>query len=134
MQGGLIGPVNETFTIAVSGGTPGADANTYLLFSSPVAFGAFVMRSLGVNRITFGVKNSQAGTLNASRSIDGGVTWTVYDTRAVAAAGANTISGPFDYLVDTFKDWKLEWVNGGVAQGTWLPEMTGIAGNRASGI
>lgn len=134
MRGGLIGPVQESFTIAVGGGTPGADANTYVLFDSPTAFGAKVMRSLGVSRIIFGVKNSQAGTLNASRSIDGGVTWTVYDTRAVAIAAANTISGPFDYLVDTYKDWKLEWVNGGVAQGTWLPEMTGICGDRASGI
>lgn len=132
----------ERVNVGVSGGTPGADANTYKLFDSIVCFGtgtAGDARNAGlaahdINRIEFSVKNSQAGTLNASYSQDKGTTWTVYDTRAVAAAAANTISGPFDYLVDFAPDWKLEWVNGGSAQGTWLPAISLIRGFHGAAI
>lgn len=123
----------ESFTIAVTGGTPGADSNTYKLFDSTVSFAAGQMRTLNLSRITFDVKNSQAGTLNAYRSVDKGTNWDQFDTRAVAIAAAGTISGPFDYLVDTYSDLKLEWVNGGVAQATWRPEIMGIVNDRAAG-
>lgn len=132
----------ENIQFAVSGGTPGADANTYTLFDSTVCFGApnqsnsksTTLAAHDISRIEFSVKNSQAGTLNAQFSQDKGTTWTTYDTRAVAIAGANTISGPFDYLVDPFPDWRLQWVNGGVAQGTWLPALVGIRSFHGAGV
>lgn len=125
--------MSESFTVAVTGGTPGADANTYKLFDSTVSFGTRMMRTLGIGRVTFDVKNSQAGTLNAYRSTDAGANWDQFDSRAVPIAAAGTISGPFDYLADTYNDLKLEWVNGGVAQATWRPEIMAIAGERPSG-
>lgn len=123
----------ENMNIGVSGGTPGADANTYVLFSSVVAFGARVMPTLGISRIQFTVKNSQAGTLKAFLSNDGENAWQEYDAQAVAIAGAGVVSGPFDYLVDSFKDFRLDWINGGLAQATWQPMIIAICGDRAVG-
>jgi hypothetical protein len=114
--------------------TPGADANTYNLFDSTTDIGAGLMRVRGLSRLTFGVENSQAGTLKAYRSTDRGTSWDqVGGDIAVAAAPATDISGPYDYLVDTYKDFKLDWVNGGAAQATWRPEITLIFHDRASG-
>lgn len=126
-------PATESISLDVGGGTPGADTNTYVLFDSTTFIGAGVMRPRGISRITFTVKNSQAGTLNASTSNNGGTTWDQYNSQAVLASGAGVVAGPFDYLVDTFKDWKLEWVNGGAAQATWRPQMTMVKSDRASG-
>ena len=124
----------ETIDVGVTGGTPGGDSNVYKLFDSTVTFNApFLSKSTtlkahDITRIIFSVKNSQAGTLTASFSRDSGTTWTAYDVQSVAIAAANTISGPFDYLVDPYPDWKLEWTNGGVAQATWIPTITMIRG------
>lgn len=114
----------HSFAIKVDTTAP-TDANTVTLFDSTTAFGVKQIRHLPVKRISFAVYHDQAGTLVAQRSINGGTTWTTYDSRAVAAPAANNISGPFDYLIDTFEDWRLRWTNGGVTQGTWLPELHG---------
>lgn len=113
---------------------PGADANTYPLFNSVTLFGKRLLRNRNISRINFGVENSEAGTLKAYMSTDGGTTWTQFGGDiAVAAAAATDVSGPYDFLADTYWDVKLDWVNGGVAQGTWLPFLTLIEGDRASG-
>lgn len=122
----------ENINVAVSGGTPGGDSNTYTLFDSTVCFGApahsfsksTTLTAHDISRIQFSVKNSQAGTLNAQFSQDKGTTWTTYSSQAVGIPGANTRSGPFDFAVDSDTDWRLQWVNGGVAQATWLPVIT----------
>lgn len=115
-----------SFPIKVSTTAP-VDAETTTLFDTTTAFGLGSFRHLQsvLKRISFGTHNSHSGTLNASRSIDGGTNWRVYSTQAIAASAANTISGPYDFLVDTYLDWKLEWVNGGTTQTTWRPEMQG---------
>lgn len=113
---------------------PGADANTYPIFNSVTLFGAGVLRARKASRLNFGVENSEAGTLKAYMSQNGGVTWVQFGGDiAVAAAAATDISGPYDYLVDTYRDVKLDWVNGGVAQGTWIPVVTLVTMDRASG-
>src|SRR6478752_1521654 len=126
----------ERVNVAVTGGTPGGDSNDYKLFDSTVTFGTGVagdprnatLAAHDINRIEFSVKNSQAGTLVASYSTDKGTTWTVFDSRSVTAPAANKISGPFDYLVETFPDFKLVWTNGGVAQAPWIPALSLIRG------
>lgn len=112
------------FTISMDTTAP-TGAGTTTIFSSVSAFGAKMIRHLKVKRISFAVENDQAGTLEASRSTDGGTTWDVFDSRAVAAAGANVISGPYDYLIDTYEDFRLRWTNGGSNQTTWRPELHG---------
>jgi hypothetical protein len=115
-----------TIEIAVGGGTPGADSNDYILFESPGAlFGKRMLPMTGIKRVTFEVFHNQAGTLKAYKSIDGGVTYDLYDTQGVAIPGAGTISGPFDYDIAPFSDWKLVWTNGGSAQTTWRPSLKG---------
>lgn len=119
---------------AVTGGTPGADSNDYLLFSSVVAFGAKHLRDRNISRIIFGVQNDQAGTLKAYWSNDGGTNWNLYSSTAVVIPAAGASSGPYGYLVDPYDDWKLVWTNGGSAQTTWRPTLSSIKGERASGI
>lgn len=114
----------QSFVIKVSTTAPTL-ATTTTLLDTTSAFGVGVFRHTGIKRISFGVVNDQAGTLIAQKSIDGGTTWDTYDSRVVGIPAANTMSGPFDYLVDTFLDWRLRWTNGGVTQTTWRPEMHG---------
>lgn len=118
--------MGENVQFAVSGGTPGANSSDYVMFDSTVAFYSSTLHAHDISRIEFSLKNSHLGTLTAYMSQDKGTTWTAYDVKAVAAAAANTINGPYDYLVDPFADWKLVWTNGGSAQTTWIPALTGI--------
>lgn len=114
--------------------TPGADSNTYNMFNSVMLFGARGLRLRGIARLNFTVENSHSGTLKAYMSKDSGTTWIQFGTdTAVAAAAATDVSGPYDYLVDTYWDVKLDWVNGGSAQTTWVPLVTLVKGDRASG-
>lgn len=116
---------------------PGADSNTYPLFNSVTAFGGGLLRvrAGGANRLQFGVENSEAGTLKGYMSPDKGTNWyQVEGDVAVAAAAATDISGPYDWLIDTYPDFKLDWVNGGAAQTTWKPILSLVAGDRASGV
>lgn len=119
--------MNETMEIGVKGGTP-TDGNTIELFNSFTAFGGTPLSAVGesgLKRISFGVENDQAGTLESYMSQDGS-TWIQFgDDIAVVAAAATDISGPYDFLVDTYRYVRLLWVNGGVTQGTWVPVMHG---------
>lgn len=134
--------MGESLKVKVVSATPGADANTYNIFSSIVTFGTGTagdtrnqgLRAHCISRVNFGVENSGAGTLKAYRSVDGGTNWDqIGGDIAVAAAPATDINGPYDYLVDTYDDFKIDWVNGGAAQDPWRPEVTLIRGDRASG-
>lgn len=115
-------PGHETVRVAVSGGTPGADSNDYTLFDSTVCFTGG-LESHDVSRIIFSVNNAAAGTRKAYFSQDRGTTWNLYDSAAVAASSAGSMAGPFDYLVDPYRDWRLIWTNGGSAQTTWIPSI-----------
>jgi hypothetical protein len=114
--------------VTYTGATPGADANTYVLFSTAVAFpGANYLAETGFKRLQLGLSNSQAGTLNwyksQTRLTSTSLTpvWTQIGTLAVAAGA--TAENDVDFLVEEYADFKLEWVNGGVAQATWLVDM-----------
>lgn len=120
-------PGHETVRVAVSGGTPAGDSNTYTLFDSTVCFTGG-LASHDISRIVFSVNNSQAGTRKAYFSQDRGVTWNLYDSTAVVASSSGAMAGPFDYLVDPYRDFKLDWTNGGVAQATWIPSIVMIRG------
>lgn len=95
------------------------DSATTTLFDSTVAFGVDVMRHLPFARISIGFNNSHAFTLNAAESTDKGVTWRVFSATAVGVPAANTISGPYDFLVDIYHEVRFQIVNGGTTQTTW---------------
>lgn len=112
----------RSYSIAVSGGTPTGTA-TVVLFNSVTAFGRGAFRCSRPNRISFTVENSHAGTLKAYRSTDHGTNWDqVGDDLTVDVATATDVSGPYDYLVDTFLDWKLEFTTS-ATQTTWRAEL-----------
>lgn len=109
--------------IKYSGTAPGADSNTYVLFSTVASFTmANAAQMGGVHKLVLTLKNSQAGTLNTWRSTDRGVTWVQITTEAITA-GTATTSTPREYLLEQFADFKLEWVNSAVAQATWVVDM-----------
>lgn len=128
-----LGSAPQSFTIAVAQTAP-IDALTSTIFISTTAFGVGCMRHLPFARISLGVNNSHGFTLNAAESIDGGTTWrTFYTSGVVAAPAANTINGPYDFLVDAYQELRLQVVNGGTTQTTWELMCRGHE-NRQPGI
>lgn len=130
----------DTAIIRYTGSAPGADANTYSIFDTVTAFPA--PRYVAMNRmkrLQVGLSNSQAGTYNWYKSSSrvsnpslatGGVTWTQIGTRAVAAGA--TAENTDDFLIEEYDDFKLEFVNGGVAQATWVVNIA-LSGERVKG-
>lgn len=120
-----------------TGAAPGADANTYILFSTvaktatgqastgyPPSLRAderYYFARHGIKRFKVDIKHSQAFTFNWYKSNDRGATWHQCGTEAIAVpANATTMRS---FLVDVYPDWSLEIVNGGVLQGTWVVNM-----------
>lgn len=107
----------DTVGVKYTGATPGGDSNTYNLFSSVTAFnGAWAAQGAGQKRLCINIKHSQALTLKGYKSSDRGVTWEqVYDSGSIAAPAA-TASTDLDFWFEPFPDFKVDLVNGGVAQ------------------
>ena len=128
----------ETASIAyLDGRTPGADALTYKFFDTSVAFPAPWFCAMNrMKRLQVGLSNSQAGTFNWYKSNtrltapSATPVWTQIGTVAVLA-GATT-ENTYDFLIEEYADFKLEWVNGGVAQATWVPNLA-LSGERVKG-
>ena len=119
----------EDIAVGVSGGTPGANSNDYILFDSTVALGAGLMQVKGIDRAQFMVNNAQSGILKSYWSPDKGTTWNLNSWTAVAAnsgvvTGAGIALTPYDFSLSGFVDWKLVWTNGGSAQSPWAPTLT----------
>lgn len=103
------------------------------IFNSVTAFGAKQLRHLPIKRVSFAVEHDQSFTITAYRSTDGGTNWDVILTQSVPVV-ANTIGGPFDFLIDTYEDVKIAITNGGVDQTTWRPELHGHEDTRQPGV
>lgn len=123
----------EDIRCGVSGGTPGANSNDYVLFDSTIAFNGAGLATYGIDRGQFSVNNSGAGSLKSYWSPDKGTTWNLNNTTSVTAGGGIT-AGPYDYEINGFGDWKLVWTNGGSAQTTWGPVLSLSRGQKASGV
>lgn len=114
------GPVVCKYT----GSTPGADSNTYNLFSSVVAFqGGNMAQGAGLKRLGIDIKHSQALTLKGYKSSDRGTTWEqVYDSGSISAP-ASTDSTRLDFWFEPYPDFKVDLVNGGSAQASFSVNM-----------
>lgn len=113
---------HKVVRLKYTGTAPGTDSNTYVIFST-VAAG--YPRGWGdmsdVHSFHWDIKHDQAGTLKGYHSLDGGTTWVqFYDTGSLAAP---TYTDNAVVLVEGFRDFKFEWVNGGTAQGTWVVNL-----------
>ena len=78
-------------------------------------------------------QNDQTGTLKAYWSDDGGANWTQYDAQTVSIPASNK-SSQFDYEVDLYRDWKLDFVNDATAQTTWKGNLVLGLGERAAAV
>jgi hypothetical protein len=114
--------------ITYTGTTPGADANTYVLFDTTVAFTSKNMLPMyGIKRYVVHLTHDQDGVFRWYVSDDRGVNWHAVDdggvTVTVAAAG--TTEGNWqDVLIEGFQDFKMEWVNGGAAQTPFVVDQS----------
>lgn len=123
----------------VAAATAPTGANTVELFNSfttlplPGQGSRATLDQMMATRYLLNVNNTQAGTVNLSRS-DDGVTWFVFASQAVPAPGAPTVdSGPLDFAIQGAGYFlKSEWVNGGVNQTTWVPVQYLVLGERPS--
>jgi hypothetical protein len=115
--------------IKYTGTAPGADANTYVLFSTaPPSAGVAGHVAVvnwgpmsGIHTFHLSVKHSQSCTFKGYRSLDGGTTWIqFYDSGVVTAP---TYTTEIYQSVEGFRDFKFEVLNAGVAQATWNVHM-----------
>lgn len=111
---------------------PGAGATVSIFNTVTAGFGANGIASASLNRLYVTLINDQAGTWNAYSSEDRGTTWTKIYTAAVAASAANADT-PYDFLIEPYSDWKLEFVNGGTPQGTFRVAAA-LQGQRNPGV
>ena len=130
---------DRSVTFRYTGSTPGADSNTYNLFSSVVAFpGANMAQNHGLKRLFITVDNPQSGTAKFYRSIDAqngvarGTNW-VQVGGDFAATASSTDVFTLDVMIDGFPDFKVDWVNGGSAQTGWTVTIA-LDGGRAAAV
>lgn len=111
----------DSAVFTYSGSTPGADTNTYGIFSSVSAFpGKRMLPGHGYRRFVVGIRHSSAGTVNLYKSADRGTNWVLADT---FSAASTTEEDLYDALIEHFDDFKVEWVNTGSAQTTWVVSL-----------
>lgn len=112
-----------------AGTTPGADGNTYVLFTTtdPTSLTSNVNDTMnakwmenaaalmGIKKANLTIKCNNSGTLNVYESRNRGTNWRQIDTVSVAAPAA-TASAPIEVVVEGLRDFMITWVNGGSAQ------------------
>lgn len=100
-----------------AGANPGADSNSYTLFSTVTGLpGAQALTAgVGVHRVRVDVYCTAAAgcTFELQKSRDKGVTWRTVTESSALAAGT---TGTFDEIVEGFYDWQVLWNNNGNAQ------------------
>lgn len=117
--------------VKYTGATPGTDSNTYTLFTT-LGKGGNYFGNNDIHKVVIDLKSDQIGSFKAYKSQNGDAaspSWNqIYDESV--AAPVSTSSTLREFVVDPYADWKLEWVNGGTAQGTWLVDI-GLITDRA---
>lgn len=108
--------MSQSVAFTYAGSVPGADSNTYNIFSSVTAFkGASMASNHGLKRLFVTIDHPQSCTLKFYRSADRGANWVQVGGDFAATASATDVT-TFDGLFEGFPDFKLDLVNGGSAQ------------------
>lgn len=130
---------DHSVTFKYTGSTPGADSNTYNIFSSVTAFpGANMAAMYGLKRLFITIDNPQSGTAKLYRSIDAqngvarGTNWVQVGGDFAATASATDVF-TLDAMIEGFPDFKVDWVNGGSAQTGWTVTIA-LDGSRAAAV
>lgn len=126
---------NET----VSFTPPSAPGNgaTVKLFDSTTMLGneaAKMLRTLGINRIEVAFLSvnqaSAALGLRSYASSDNGANWDETQAAIALAATSSGTVATYDYPVDSYDDFKLEYTAGATGPTTWRVSVKGIVGKR----
>ena len=135
--------MGESLKVKVVSATPGTDSNVYVIFDSTVTFGVGIdgdprnqtLNAHDISRVIFALENSHLGTIKSYESSNKGANWDQFggDIAVAGASPATDITGPYDFLVDTYDDVRITWTNGGTAQDPWRPSIKLVRGDRASG-
>jgi hypothetical protein len=100
------------------------NSDTFVLFSTVDAgWGANAIQGMGLHYFVMNLEHSNDGTLKLYKSEDRGTNWLQIDEDAITAPAASGSTNQ-EYLVEPYADWKIEWVNGGVTQTTWVLDMS----------
>lgn len=110
---------SQTTHVRYVGTTPGADSNTYELFTTitngwPSKFFAIN----GIRKVIIDIKHDNGFTLNWYKSNDRGTSWEQVGTQVVGAP-ASTVTTYWEAEVSPYQDFKVEAVNSGTAQDPW---------------
>lgn len=125
--------MTESVSVRYTGAIPGADSNTYPIFSSVTAFpGAWMSQNTGLKRLFVTIDHPQNATLKFYRSVDRGTAWVQVGGDYAITASATDVS-TFDGLIEGFPDFKLDLVNGGVAQ-TGMTVTIALTGERSAAV
>lgn len=123
----------ESVSVTYTGAIPGADSNTYPIFSSVTAFpGKNMAQNSRLKRLFVTIDNPQAATLKYYRSHDRGTTWVQVGGDYAITSSATDVS-TLDVLFEGFPDFKLDLVNGGAAQ-TGMTVTIALMGERAAAV
>lgn len=125
--------MGPTPAFSYSGPTPGADSSTYNLLNTVTAgWPEKAMALFGVKRLAIDLHHDNAGTVKWYKSSDRGTNWRQMGQSSVAAPAA-TAGSLREILVEGQRDVKVDWVNGGSAQTTFLCDMT-LCEDRAANL
>lgn len=133
--------MTESVSVRYTGSVPGADSNTYPIFNSVTAFpGCYMAQDNGLKRLFVTIDHPQNATLKFYRCMDGigggtaarGTTWVQVGGDFAITASATDVS-TFDGLIEGFPDFKLDLVNGGVAQ-TGMTVTIALTGERTAAV
>jgi hypothetical protein len=109
--------------VKYTGLTPGADSNTYNLFSTVTAHSAkYFFAAARISKILVDIKHSHGFTLKWYKSADRGTTWHQLGENVVPVPSA-TESNIREILVEPYPDFKLDLVNGGTAQSPFVVDI-----------
>lgn len=114
--------------ITYTGGTPGADANTYTIVNTDSMEGLTPAHA-GLSWVAVDIAHDAAGTINWYKKVGSG--WRQVGTEAIAAPPANT-STRRDFNIEPLRGFRLEWVNGGAAQTFFDVDAVLVAHDRSS--
>lgn len=122
---------NENMKVKYTGSTPGADSDTYNLFTTITNDWPANMCAIhGFRKFSADIAHDEIFTMKWYKSNDRGTSWEQVGEQSIAIPSNGTshveIAG-----IEMFGDFKVDAVNGGTAQSPWDVDMS-LIGERSS--
>lgn len=122
-----------TTRLSYSGTALPTDSDTFVLFSTQgTGFWSGFLQHTCTKRFVVDIQNSHAGTLNTYKSDDGGTNWK--QTGSIPVAATTATVNVLDVVVEHYRDFKCEWVNGGTTQTAFEIDMALVPDRAATTV